>query len=268
MIPLFLGARLLTSRAFFGGMFRPSLFPGVTLRMPRRMEPFRPTPFAPMGRGPRLTVRPVPGDEPFTWMSRPIFRASDEAMRETVRLATDLGRASIAGAGMSRRFQNALRGNVYVGREARNAIAAGFIYHRVPWAGVHEDGATIHGSPRLFIPLKGTPKRVRGNRRMTVENYRIAGLAPLFPIKSRSGQTLLAAKLRLPRSQAEAREPRVTMAALRRGSGDGRGMLRSVPLFVGVRQVTIRPRINVRGAVQQAASELPRLYFNHLDPDA
>jgi hypothetical protein len=214
----------------------------------------------------RLDVRPAEIREAFAGLFVPIKDASERAVEDVERSFKADARGEMAKAGFSRRFQNATRTRVYKGADARNALGAVFLWHRSEWAGVHEEGATIHGKPTLFLPLRNTPKKVRG-RTMSVENYRIAGLSDLFPIKSKSGKTLLAAKVRLPKTQADKREPKVSMAALRRGTAPGRGVIRSVPLFVGVRSVTIPKRLNVTGAAERARDALPQLYLRHLQAE-
>ena len=75
---------------------------------------------------------------------RPIAKAATAAVRETAEMAKSAGRASIAGAGFSRKWQNALRAKIYPpNRDSMRAAA--LIYHKVPYAEVFEDGAVIHG---------------------------------------------------------------------------------------------------------------------------
>jgi hypothetical protein len=216
-----------------------------------------------MARRPRLRVDVNPQEvrDGFAGLFQPIRTAAELAIEDADRMLLSETRAHMAMRGFSRRFQNATRSRVYIGAQARGALAATFLHHKAPWAGVHEDGATITGSPRMFIPVPGMPERVRGNRRMTVENYRIAGLTPLFPIRGRGGETHLAAKLRVPRGQTR---PRITMSRLRRGAEGRRGEVRAVVLFIGVRQVTIPKSLDVAGVARRVDDELPRLYFRHL----
>ena len=63
----------------------------------------------------RLTLSAVAGGffRAMTEGERPIARAATAAVREAAELAKRGGRASIAGAGFSRKWQNALQAKVY-----------------------------------------------------------------------------------------------------------------------------------------------------------
>jgi hypothetical protein len=96
----------------------------------------------------RLTLSAVGGAffRALTEGERPIAKAATAAVREAAELAKSGGRTSIATAGFSRKWQNALRANVYPpNRDSMRAAA--LIYHKVPYAEVFERGAVIHGKP-------------------------------------------------------------------------------------------------------------------------
>lgn len=186
----------------------------------------------------------------------------NDARNEAVRQ----GRAAIASAGFSNRWQNALRGNVYPAR-TKSIDAAAFVYHRIHYAGVFETGARISGSPLLWLPLPGVPRKI-GGRRMTPANY-TAQIGPLHFVNVAGKAPMLAAYMR------GSGRSKVTIGALRVGSALGRLGVRpgersargrqvvSVPIFVGIRAVSLRARFNLRAVFRRIDALVPALYFRH-----
>ena len=70
---------------------------------------------------------------------RPIAKAATAAIREAGDIAKRNGRASIAAAGFSQKWQNALRVNIYP-PQGDSLRPAAFVYHKIRYAGVFEDG--------------------------------------------------------------------------------------------------------------------------------
>ena len=106
----------------------------------------------------RITVTAVAGAffRAMTEGERPMAKAASAAVREAANLAKAGGRANIAAAGFSRKWQNALRAKVYPpNRDSINAAA--LIYHKVPYAEVFEEGAIIHGKPMLVAAVAECP---------------------------------------------------------------------------------------------------------------
>lgn len=215
----------------------------------------------------RLTFRALKGEfeEAVTELNRPIAQAATDAMKEAAEQVKTGARASIAAAGFSKRWQNTLRVEVYPKRDISTNPAA-FIYHRIPYADVFETGATIRGNPRLWIPLPSAPKRISRQR---PNPKRIAALAPdgLQFIKRAGGNPLLAVKVRLSKSKADQREQNLTAPQIRRGSRSGRGVVRSVPVFVGVKAVEVRKRFNITAAVASGRDRLAALYAKNFRGD-
>lgn len=215
----------------------------------------------------RLTFRALKGEfeEAVNELNRPIAEAATAAMKEAAEIAKTEARASIAAAGFSRRWQNTLRVEVYPKRDVSTNPAA-LIYHRIPYADVFETGATIRGNPRLWLPLPSAPKRI-SRQRPTPK--RIGQLAPdgLQFVKRPGGNPLLAVKVRVSRTKAAEREQKLTAPQIRRGSRSGRGIVKSVPVFVGLKTVEIGKRFNVRGAVENARDRLASLYVNNFRGD-
>jgi hypothetical protein len=145
----------------------------------------------------------------------------------------------------------ALRVDIYP-RRGNSLSATAHIYHKIPYAGVFEEGATIRGRPRMWIALPNAPQRL-GRKPMTPELFR-QRIGPLAFVKRPGSNPLLFAKAKAGRNTTKVSLPRF------RSGGRGEGPLVSVPVFVGVSSVAIRKRLNITRIVRQARDRLPRLY--------
>ncbi len=169
------------------------------------------------------------------------------------------GRANIAAAGYSRRWQNALRSKVYPPR--RDSMrAAALIYHKIYYAQVFEEGAIIHGKPLFWLPLPNAPLG-RAGRRIPAGQFQQQVGMPLYTIRRPGKPPMLGASVRM--TDGRAGKP-ISLALLRRGRNPGgRGTVHLVPLYVGVEVATIAKRFAIIDAIRQAAARLPELYLKH-----
>jgi hypothetical protein len=179
-------------------------------------------------------------------VQRPIARAATAAIREAGEIAKRNGRASIAAAGFSRKWQNPLRVNIYP-PQGDSLRPAAFIYHKIRYAGVFEEGAVIGGKPLLWLPLPTVP--LRRGRPMTPSQY-VRAVGPLVSVQRPGKPPLLFAKPR----------------AGRRGRRSSATVERK-PLYVGLSSVAIAKRFDIKGAAQKAAAQLPSLYAKYLKAD-
>jgi hypothetical protein len=216
-----------------------------------------------MSLGLRFTFEVLTGrfQEDVDAFSATIADASTETMDKVGVIVKTDGRAAIASAGFSKRWQNALRVKRYP--ERRTSInAALWVHHKIQYAGVFAEGATIAGKPLLWLPLSTTPKRMSGNmtrpdRLATI----LGGRSRLVSMGSPGGTPLLGARIRISRTAASrSTPPRVTLAALRRGDGEGTGVLRTIPLFFGVRETKVPKKISIAEICQRARDRIPSLY--------
>lgn len=201
-------------------------------------------------------------------MQFPIASAATGAMRQTVERAKLDGRRAIAAAGFSAKWQNALQAKHYPATGI-SLSPAGYLFHKIPYAGVFEDGARIAGSPYLWVPLPGIPARI-GAKAMTPKNFN-ALIGPLHSIVVAGKPPMLGAYV-----QAGARVGKVTIGKLRSGSALGRLGVRSrkggfggkgvvsLPIFVGVSAVTLRARFHLRAVFKQAGAGLGASYLQNL----
>lgn len=191
-----------------------------------------------------------------------IASAATETMDEVLTIVKRDGRADITGAGFSRRWANALRLNRYP-KKGTSIDAAVYLYHNIEYAGAFEKGATIQGQPLLWLPLSTTPKRVNG---FMMRPQRMAsllgGASKLVSMGSPGGTPILGAAIRISRTAAARKNmaPRVTLAALRRGDSEGSGVLRTIPLFFGVRQTQLPKKFSIAEICQRARDRIPSLY--------
>lgn len=211
----------------------------------------------------RLLFRATLGefDRAFAEMAAPIAAAATAAAREAGDELKAEARADIAAGGMSKRWQNAYRVNVYPKGGQSSIDAAAFGFHKIPYAAAFEEGASIVGRPRLWLPLSGTPKKI-GRQKLTPELYR-QKVGPLQYV-ARPGK----APLLMARQAAKSRSRRggVSLSSLRRGAA-GSGPTRSVPLFVGVDRVQLRKRFHIAAIAERIRGRLADLYVKHFGDD-
>src|SRR6185436_14550248 len=83
-------------------------------------------------------------------IEREINEAKSGAVQDAAHQAVKEGRANIASAGFTSRWQQALTSRFYA-NEGKDPAA--LIFHRIPFAGVFERGITISGRPLLWLPI-------------------------------------------------------------------------------------------------------------------
>src|SRR6187401_937094 len=158
-------------------------------------------------------------------IQRPIAKAATAAIREAGEIAKRDGRSSIAAAGFSRKWQNALRVNIYP-PQGESLRPAAFIFHKIRYAGVFEEGAVIGGKPFLWLPLSNVP--VRRGRPMRPSEY-ARSVGPLVSVQRPGSPPLLFPKYRAKRS--------------RRRAADSLGRK---PLYIGISAVEIAKLFDVK----------------------
>ncbi len=193
-------------------------------------------------------------------LEEPIAEAATTAMRGVANIVKIDGASDIARAGFSTRWQKALSTRVYpIGQDSMSPAV--FVHHKIPYAGVFEDGATISGNPMMWIPLPGVPKAMgsgRSRRRLTPELVSTS-ITDLVSFRSKTGVPLLGARVRV--SAARAANPKVSLSLLRRQNNNGgKGRLITVPLFFGVTTVNITKKFNIRQVCEKARNRIPSLY--------
>jgi hypothetical protein len=195
-------------------------------------------------------------------MQDPIAFAGTSAITEAANIVKAEGRADIAAAGFSKKWQNALRANIYPKRQY-SMDAAALIYHKIVYAGVFEEGAVVAGKPLLWLPLRDAPMG-RGGRRIKPSDYRQKVGHPLYSIKRPGKPPLLGAYIRTTDTRAKG----ISLSQLKRGRNpNGRGREVLVPLYIGVPRVNIRQKFHIRDIVSRVSGRLGELYLKNLKVD-
>lgn len=190
-------------------------------------------------------------------IQRPIAKAAMGAMKDTQNFVKQTGRAKIAAAGFSVKWQNALRVDIFPMR-GTSLNPAVFVHHNIIYAGVFEEGATIGGKPLLWLPLPGTPARI-GNGRFTPANYRRT-IGQLVPVNRPGKPPLLLGFIQGGKRSVG----KITARKLKAGQVTKQQL---IPLFVGISRVNIRGRFGLAGVFQTARNNLGSAYFSHLRPE-
>lgn len=165
----------------------------------------------------------------------PIAAATAETMRQGASLLLKRGRANIAAAGFSSKWQAAWKVNVFANEGTLSPAIFG--HHTIPFSNVFEKGARIAGKPLLWLPLPNIPKFLGGKRTTPELWVRVVG--PLASVRRHSGgKPLLVGKLP--------------------------GTQENVPLFVGVPAVKIGKRFDLARVGESVSDDLPAIFDNLL----
>ena len=194
-------------------------------------------------------------------MQAPMAKAATAAVTEAGNLVKQQARAAIAAAGFSSGWQNAFRAQTFPKGGKPSLNAAVFFFHKIPYFNVFEEGATIAGSPFLWLPTKNVPLGSRGNHPLTPAQY-VARVGPLKSIRGKSGNPILvgaASRSSILRSSATVTKLR--KKAVRTGSLIGA----QVPMFVGVPSVRIPKKFDIKQIVQTVNAQIGALYLKHLN---
>ncbi len=199
-------------------------------------------------------------------LKKPVASATTNAIAEAAASIKAQGRSNIASAGFSRRWQNTFRTLKFPTRGRESIDAAAFIYHKVPYATIFEEGGVIRGKPLLWLPLPSSPKRL-GRQRMTPKLFN-QQIGPLTFVSGKNSRPpLLVAPAVMTKAKAKKRNPRVSATAFRRGANKATGprdVIRGVPVFSGLRSVDMPKKFDLYKIIDQAAKRLPELYVKHL----
>lgn len=210
----------------------------------------------------RLTLAAATGtlDEYMEKQHGRIARAATTTMDMVRDKAIADGRANILSGGFSSNMANGLRG-VRFPRRGYSIDAAVWIWHRVPYAGLFEDGGEIVGNPMLWLPLRGTMPKL-GRRKISPSLLESKGVE-LVSISTRGNMPLLGAAVRLRPSQYS--NPKPTLAQLRKGrDAKGKGKIYTIPLFHGIRTANISKKIDVKGVAARTSTLIPTLLVQNL----
>lgn len=199
----------------------------------------------------------------FNASSRDMAAAATGAMNAVGEIALRGGRAAIGAGGFSSRWRNAYRLKVFPSRSKPSINAAAYLFHRISYSKVFQDGANITGKPLLYIPLSGTPKKI-GRQRLTAGNYQQLTGNRLVSIKRPGKPPLLGGPAALSKGsrRKKLRPSDLTAPGLKSPVKFVIGKI--VPLFVGISAVSLRKRFDTTPAAEAAAEQIETLYFQQL----
>lgn len=217
------------------------------------------------GLGLKLAYTKGAFEQVFKNKYHPVATAVTAAIDEAGAIALEAGRASIAAAGgrFGRKWPRALQFKRYPARPQVSARAAGDLYLKSAYGGIFEYGGVIKGKPYLWLPLSSSPKTLSG-KKLTPELFK-KNIGPLFEVKRLGKPPLLVAKIDRQKRRRDSHGGRigaVTVAALKRGAALS-AHYTTVPIFVGLKSITITPKFHIRAAAHQAASQLPQLFYSN-----
>ena len=192
----------------------------------------------------------------------PIATAATLAVRDAGDMAHRGGQAAIAAGGFGHRWQNTYKVRDYPPLGKVSVNAAAFLYHKIPYAGVFQEGAVIRGKPLLWLPLKSAPKKLGRGHITPAEVSRKLG-QKLISINVPGKPPLLAARVRLDPKEAKRVRRKPTISKLLFGTGRPTGVFITVPLFVGITAADIKKKFDTRPSARAAAAKLGTLYYKY-----
>lgn len=163
-------------------------------------------------------------------------------------------RAQVVSAGLGTRLSNTIRSKTYP-QNRESLRAAALVWSKAPKIlSAFERGVTIRndGGGWLAIPLPAAGKGARGKRITVAEFERRTGQYLQY-VKTKSGTHMLVATMRA-RSGKSGGFAKPSASALRTGRG-----LATVPVFILLRQVRLRKRLDLMRAANEAISSVPGL---------
>jgi hypothetical protein len=158
---------------------------------------------------------------------------------------------------MSSRAQKAFRSTLYP-KSGVSVRPAARVYHKIGYFRVFEEGATITGKPKLWLPLDTVPLGT-GGRKLTPKQY-VQRIGPLRSVNAPGKPPLLVGRAgRGTILRATNKVTRLRKGALTRGVFGA-----SVPLFVGIDAAKMPKKFSLYQAIERAADRLPEFYVKNL----
>ena len=186
-------------------------------------------------------------------------RAATHGAREGIRKGTDVLKSSLRSqvtrAGLGRRLANTWRGKFF--DNDRGFSVAGFVYSKAQTiVRAHAEGVTIRPKRGryLAIPTASAPRRgANPRKRISPSNWPTTKLGPLRWVGRKSGPDLLVAdEVRLGKTG------RVSKARRTKTGRMGRGATTTV-MFILVRQITLKKRLDINSAESRISRLLPQM---------
>lgn len=197
-------------------------------------------------------------------MARPIAKADARAMRQVTDIAKVGARRSVGAAGFSSKWQNAIRGRVYL-NEAELTDDAGLVWLRSKYGGIFERGGDPKGKPTLWIPIEDNLPASKTRWTPREFNERIGPLS-FVPAGHGHGPLLVGRVAVTGKGQVRAAPQRGNSqrAARSRTNFFVRSEAKQLPLFAGVTSVHINKKFDIAGEARAAMKQFPALFAKNL----
>jgi hypothetical protein len=191
-----------------------------------------------------------------------IAKAATDAMRQAAGELKSKGRAAIASGGLSTRFQNAFSVKAFPAGGGTSLSPAVSAFHKIPYAGVFEDGATISGKPLLWLPIDANlPLQGRG-KRWTPKDF-AATVGPLRSGKHGSKPILFGQVAVGPAGGVLA----LPSHGIRARKVYAKAKKKWLPVFVGVSNVTDPKKFDLYAVARDVASGIGETILKNMERD-
>jgi hypothetical protein len=189
-----------------------------------------------------------------------IARSATGAMKDAGAIIKRDGRAAMAAGGLSTRFQNTFRVEVYP-KNGVSLTPAVFAFSKIPWAGVFEDTPSISG--KMWVPIEANLPLQPGGKRWTPKDF-INLVGPLRGGRHGS-KPLLFAQVAVGQAGGVLALPSRagTKRAIRAREVYNKAKTRWVPVFVLVTTVRDPKLFDITAVVNRVNSEVPELYLKN-----
>jgi hypothetical protein len=190
-----------------------------------------------------------------------IAKAATDAMRTAAVELKSKGRSAIAAGISSTRFANAFSVKTFPqgGVSLNPAVSA---THKIPYAGVFEDGATISGKPMLWLPIDGNlPLQARG-KRWSPKDF-ISQIGPLRK-GAHGSKPLLFGQVAVGLSGGVLALP---SHGVRARKIYAKAKKKWLPLFVGVSSITEKKKFDLYSVARDVASGIGETITKNLERD-
>lgn len=185
--------------------------------------------------------------------------ALTKAMRETGKLAAAAANRNIHAAGFAHRKWE-MRPKNYPSSGV-SLLPEVWLHSRINFLDVFEEGRTIE-KQWMWLPLPSVPNWPGDpTRQMSPKKYEQT-VGPLVSFRYRKGKTPILGAVITGRVKPQPWGKFVSRARLKRGRG-GKGPISYVPMFVGVRTVTIEKKFDVMSAVEAVTDKMQGIYAQY-----
>lgn len=184
-----------------------------------------------------------------------LARAITAGMREAGNQIKQGGRASIAAGGLSSRWQNALRVDLYP-KSGVSTKPALLVFHKIRYAGQFEDPQPVSGRPLIWLPIDANLPGGGKGQRWTPHKFTLQ-VGPLRAGRHGSRPMLFA--------QISVSGGGKVLPLTRKGARARPAKKSWLPVFVGVSSVHDPKLFDIRGVVERVGTQLEGIIASKLD---